>query len=592
MSPGRPARAGLTAAILLVSLGVAPRAADDGVVLDVAYGPTPGSVLVFWTGGVGAYRVYRSPLPSGLEAPPNLLGTTGSTVWGDTPPAGDVFYYRVFPPCSAIPYCGTHQYCDAADSCVPDQSDGSQCADDSQCLGSHCGNGFCCATGDCCATAGDCPGYASPSACLSAFNCQGTRLDPTCSAFQCGSALVNDDSGCLGLLSNDCGPYPSVFCTGAVTQPGNQAALCATTCADDNNCDPTAHCDAPACLYDEAPGGTCDEPSDCQPGLPCADAVCCTSTCTGTCVACNLSGSLGSCAPLPAGIDPDNECGLQSCVGFYHSWSGDSCRRKADVPANVASCNGTGACRTQSQECSASTTVGPVTTTCHNNCQDPNLSTCTGTTAGSCINVNPGTQTCGVGACVNTVNQCQNGAPLPCTPLPPASETCNDVDDNCNGTIDDGAFGDGFEPNPDCSNARILATAGSDQTRSYSTMTVYPSGDWDYYALPLTETDSSCGCGAVSFDEDYEIRVRMTVPANAGSYEICMNTDTCGWPPTYCFEVGAGQVINLQQFLDGSCGPTGQDDYTTYLRIRGLNAPGFECSAYTLSYTFDAGLCR
>ncbi|MBE7447564.1 MAG: hypothetical protein HS111_01345 [Kofleriaceae bacterium] len=48
--------------------------------------------------------------------------------------------------------------------------------------------------------------------------------------------------------------------------------------------------------------------------------------------------------------DLDNECGAVSCVGYYHSWSGDSCRRSADVPANVASCNGAGACRTQAQE--------------------------------------------------------------------------------------------------------------------------------------------------------------------------------------------------------------------------------------------------
>ncbi|MBE7447565.1 MAG: hypothetical protein HS111_01350 [Kofleriaceae bacterium] len=88
-----------------------------------------------------------------------------------------------------------------------------------------------------------------------------------------------------------------------------------------------------------------------------------------------------------------------------------------------------------------------MTTTCHDNCQNPNLlSTCTATTAGATTNVNPGTQTCGVGACTRTVNQCANGAPVTCTPGSPTAETCNDIDDNCDGVVDNGAFSDAFEP--------------------------------------------------------------------------------------------------------------------------------------------------
>lgn len=262
------------------------------------------------------------------------------------------------------------------------------------------------------------------------------------------------------------------------------------------------------------------------------------------------------------------------------------------MPANVAACNGAGACRSQAVECAAYTGVGPVTTTCNANCQDPNLSTCSATTAGACNNVNPGTQTCGVGQCVNTVNQCANGAAVTCTPLNPGTETCNDLDDNCNGVIDDGAFSDSFEPNADCGTARALNGVGSDQSATYNSMTVYASGDWDYYSIALTETDSSCACGIFSTDEDYEIRVSVTIPVGAGSFEVCMNTNSCGWPAGYCFEASAGQTLNLQQYLDGACGPTQTDRYTTYLRIRGVNAPGFECRPYQLSYTFDAGLCR
>lgn len=185
---------------------------------------------------------------------------------------------------------------------------------------------------------------------------------------------------------------------------------------------------------------------------------------------------------------------------------------------------------------------------------------------------------------------CTNGVPNTCTPGPPTTESCNNIDDNCNGTIDDGAFSDPYEANPDCASARTLNTAVSDNLVSYiDSMTVYPSGDWDYYRIPATETDASCGCGAFAFDEDYVMRVNLTVPPGAGSYEICMNTDSCSFPLGFCFEIGAGQTINLTQNIDGAC--PGQDDHTVYVRIRGLDPPGYECSPYTLTYMYDAGFC-
>ena len=106
--------------------------------------------------------------------------------------------------------------------------------------------------------------------------------------------------------------------------------------------------------------------------------------CTGSCEACDVSGSLGTCAAIPGGQDPDAECGAVSCVGFFNGFVGDSCFRKADVSAAQASCSGNRSCRTQAQECTAQTTQGPVVLTCDDNCQNPNLATCSGTTAGAC----------------------------------------------------------------------------------------------------------------------------------------------------------------------------------------------------------------
>jgi hypothetical protein len=49
-------------------------------------------------------------------------------------------------------------------------------------------------------------------------------------------------------------------------------------------------------------------------------------------------------------------------------------------------------------------------------------------------------------------------------------------------------------------------------------------------------------------------------------------------------------TIGSSQYLDGAC--TAQDDYTVYVRARGLLPPGLECLPYTLSYNFVSGLCR
>ena len=493
--------------------------------------------------------------------------------------------------CTGDSECDSDAYCDGGHACVPDEPDGGSCSDDGECQSGHCNNGHCCASGMCCAAAGDCDSFDRAPVCDTPATCQGSRVEGACTAtFQCDlhPPRVADDSGCASIEASDCGPYPARICTGMTEQT---PPVCPSTCSGDSECDVSAHCDDGHCEPDQGPGGYCDEPSDCNGGLHCVDDVCCNTACNGACEACDLPGSMGTCSAVPGGQDPDNECGQVSCAGYYAGWSGDNCLGKADVPANVAACNGARACRSTAVECGAQTQAGGVTTHCHDQCQDPTTGTCTGTVAGTCSNVNPGTQTCGVGQCQRTAPQCQNGAPATCTPGQPVAESCNDLDDNCNGTIDDGAFSDAYEPNPDCNTSYQLGTVQSDQTNTYTSMTVYGSGDYDYYRVTMEENDNSCGCGFPNlFDEDYLVTIELEVPPGGGSYELCMKTGDCGFGGGDCVEIAAGQTGQIQRYLDGAC--PGNDTYDVRLRVRGDNAPGFECRPYRLSYTFDAGYCR
>jgi hypothetical protein len=53
------------------------------------------------------------------------------------------------------------------------------------------------------------------------------------------------------------------------------------------------------------------------------------------------------------------------------------------------------------------------------------------------VDDNLGSTTCGTGACSRTVQNCVAGATQTCTPGSPTTETCNGIDDDCNGAIDD-----------------------------------------------------------------------------------------------------------------------------------------------------------
>jgi hypothetical protein len=49
-----------------------------------------------------------------------------------------------------------------------------------------------------------------------------------------------------------------------------------------------------------------------------------------------------------------------------------------------------------------------------------------------------GTVSCGVGACARSVNACSGGVPQTCTPGASGTEVCNGLDDDCDGVVDDG----------------------------------------------------------------------------------------------------------------------------------------------------------
>jgi hypothetical protein len=216
----------------------------------------------------------------------------------------------------------------------------------------------CGANGALTCTGGVCVGCATSSDCGPA-SCAGNVavFAQTCSAGSCASASP---------ATQDCTPY---LCAGGA---------CPTTCDTDADCTGGAYCTGTAgsCVAKKALGQACTGDKACQSGH-CVDAVCCSSACTGTCLACSAAkkggGESGTCGAIAAGSDPDAECADQGA---------SSCGLDG-------TCNGSGACRTYAtgSSCSAGSCAGSTLTRPH---------TCTG---GACAAPSPSTVDCAPFAC-------------------------------------------------------------------------------------------------------------------------------------------------------------------------------------------------
>jgi hypothetical protein len=336
--------------------------------------------------------------------------------------------------------CPAGQVCDGtvgATACK--LGNGQACTDATACDSGFCADGVCCDTacnGVCqscnaAATKGTCTNFAGgtdpDNECAGSVSCNGTGACG--SLFGNGAACTNGtecqtghcvdgvccDTACTGVC---------VSCNAAATK-GTCTNFAAGTDPNDAECPGAALACSGAGACKKIAAQTCASDAECISGH-CADGVCCDTACTGSCRACNLSGTIGVCTNIPSGQDPANEC------------------------AGTASCNGACACALlpsgvpclQNAECQTGACVDGVC------CSDPCLGTCracsaakTGQIDGVCGNIItntdpdnecPGTASCnGLGAC-----QQPNGAP--CTmALQCQSGFCADgfcCDTACTGT--------------------------------------------------------------------------------------------------------------------------------------------------------------
>jgi hypothetical protein len=178
---------------------------------------------------------------------------------------------------------------------------------------------------------------------------------------QVGGAYVYGFASGAWTLQKEINPTPLVAGMGFGTKlalDGNQALVGAFTYFN------TSYPDQPgaAFTFESSAGiqngakcandGTEDNPQYCLSGICSPDHVCCDAACTGTCESClgkETGKTDGTCAPIPAGQDPDSECPTDDVKTCGHD----------------GFCDGTGACRAHyalGTPCGATTCVGGIQT--------------------------------------------------------------------------------------------------------------------------------------------------------------------------------------------------------------------------------------
>jgi hypothetical protein len=117
----------------------------------------------------------------------------------------------------------------------------------------------------------------------------------SCASGNCVDDVCCESTGCSGACKSCNVPGSEGTCM--LAQAGTEVP---GSCSDGQACDGTGSCKSKN-------GQACTSTGTCASGF-CVNGICCDSACTGTCVACNLSGRAGTCSAHPAGTDPNGEC--------------------------------------------------------------------------------------------------------------------------------------------------------------------------------------------------------------------------------------------------------------------------------------------
>ena len=192
-------------------------------------------------------------------------------------------------------------------------------------------------------------------------DCPADTLKPAsfqCQALSCADSTLKPKITCDGSTPT-CPVRADISCGNFACGSSTE---CRTTCVTSSDCGTKFYCLNNDCVPRIDPGQKCKIDAECSVSNPhCVDGVCCDTTCTGQCEACNVSGNVGTCvgvkgkpiAPRVAcaadGTNCDGFCDPSNRTACQFPDKSTSCRDAAcDTKTNAAVaesfCTGKGSC--------------------------------------------------------------------------------------------------------------------------------------------------------------------------------------------------------------------------------------------------------
>ncbi|MFT3769699.1 MAG: putative metal-binding motif-containing protein [Minicystis sp.] len=374
--------------------------------------------------------------------------------------------------------CAAGQTCNAAGDCVSGVCTGGVCQAPSCTDGVKNGNETALDCGGSCPTCADSLGCMVNADCQSGVCTAGTCQSPTCNDGVKNGAETSVDCGggtcapCVVgkncVVGSDCvdkictnGVCQLANCTDGVQNGTETDVDCGGPCVP---CNAQAHCTADTdCTSLVCTNGICQTPSCTdgvkngnETGVDCGGACFVPETCNGVDDDCNglVDEGLGSTTcGVGACQNTVNNCvnGVpQTCVPFApqpevcDGLIDDDCDGVVDngcncVDGKTQSCYtgalgtlGVGVCQAGTQVCvhgqwgACQGEVTPAGETCDGLDNDCN----------GLIDDGLGQTVCGIGMCQTATPNCINGIPQTCVPRAPSDETCDGLDNDCDGLVD------------------------------------------------------------------------------------------------------------------------------------------------------------